>query len=105
MIHQRKPRSLNPVAVAVASVRCASSMIHSLLLLCGSLRLRGDSFSRGDSPQRPQRLRRENRDHELPCQKVGRTPNCILRIEPAEVITPKLADVAPAAGTELPGCP
>ena len=38
-------------------------------------------------------------------QKLNRKPNCIFRIEPADVMTPKLADVEPAAGTEAPGCP
>src|SRR5215813_10901062 len=38
-------------------------------------------------------------------QKVSRKPNCILRIALAELITPKLAEVEPLAGTEAPGCP
>jgi len=40
----------------------------------------------------------------LSCQKVSRKPNCNLRIELAEVITPKLVEVAPE-GTDAPGCP
>src|SRR6476661_2437565 len=39
------------------------------------------------------------------CQKVKRAPNWSLRIDAALVITPKVAEVEPAAGTELPGCP
>src|SRR5262245_18066412 len=38
------------------------------------------------------------------CQKVRRKPNCSLRIALAEVITPKVVDVAPE-GTEAFGCP